>query len=70
MLKKYVKPRFIYWVLFLQEFYFEVIDQKRKENQVADHLSILEEETIQKLGDNIDIDDAFLMSEYWKHHKI
>lgn len=35
MMKKDVKPRFIIWVFFLQEFNFEVKDRKGCENQVA-----------------------------------
>ena len=44
MAKKDAKPRLIRWVLLLQEFDFEVLDRKRTENQVADHLSRLEDE--------------------------
>lgn len=36
---------------------FEVKDRKRKENQVADHISWHKDGTIQKLMDNIKIDD-------------
>ncbi|XP_060177803.1 uncharacterized protein LOC132607738 [Lycium barbarum] len=43
MTKKDAKPRLIRWVLLLQEFDFEVKDRKGCENQVADHLSRLEE---------------------------
>ena len=49
----------IHWVLLLQEFYFDVSDRKWKENQVADHLSLLEDEAMRKLGDKTDIDDTF-----------
>ena len=44
MAKKDAKPRLIRWVLLLQEFDFEVLDRKVTENQVADHLSCLEDE--------------------------
>ncbi|KAJ9547618.1 hypothetical protein OSB04_020161 [Centaurea solstitialis] len=40
--KKDSKPRLIRWILLLQEFDLEIIDRKGINNQVADHLSILE----------------------------
>nr|GEU53115.1 reverse transcriptase domain-containing protein [Tanacetum cinerariifolium] len=40
--KKDSKARLLHWVLLLQEFTFKVIDTKRAENLVADHLSRLE----------------------------
>nr|GFC42723.1 reverse transcriptase domain-containing protein [Tanacetum cinerariifolium] len=40
--KKYSKVRLLRWVLLLHEFTFKVIDTKRAENLVADHLSRLE----------------------------
>ncbi|KAK8975481.1 hypothetical protein V6N11_069911 [Hibiscus sabdariffa] len=40
--KKDTKPRLIRWIMLLQEFDVEIIDRKRTENQVADHLSCLE----------------------------
>ena len=59
MAKKDAKPRLIRWVLLLQEFDFEVRDRKGTENQVADHLSYLEDEVMRELGDKIDIDETF-----------
>ena len=58
MAKKDAKPRLIHWVLLLQVFDIEVLDIKGTENQVADHLSHLEDEAIIEIGDKTDIDDT------------
>ncbi|XP_075483712.1 uncharacterized protein LOC142523866 [Primulina tabacum] len=42
MAKKDAKPRLIHWILLLQEFDLEIIHRNGTENQVADHLSRLE----------------------------
>ncbi|KAK8663906.1 hypothetical protein V6N13_083711 [Hibiscus sabdariffa] len=44
--KKDAKPRLIRWILLLQEFDVEIIDRRGTENQVADHLSRLENKEI------------------------
>ncbi|XP_070008409.1 uncharacterized protein [Nicotiana sylvestris] len=57
MAKKDAKRRLIRWVPLLLEFDFEVKDRKGTENQVADHLSRLEEAGRPK--ENLEINDAF-----------
>ena len=55
MEKKDAKPRFIRWVLLLQEFDLHIIDRKGAENPAADNLSRLEN----VLDDPLPIDDSF-----------
>ncbi|XP_070039212.1 uncharacterized protein [Nicotiana tomentosiformis] len=57
MSKKDSKARLMRWVLLLQEFDLEIIDLKGSENQVADHLSCLEEEG--RPHDGLKINDSF-----------
>ena len=45
--KKESKPRLIWWILLLQEFYLEIKDEKGVENHVSDHLSRLKTKDIQ-----------------------
>ena len=59
MAKKDAKSRLIIWVLLLYEFDFDVKDRKGTKNQVADHLSWLEDEAMWELGEKTEIDDIF-----------
>ncbi|XP_062085868.1 uncharacterized protein LOC133791975 [Humulus lupulus] len=49
IVKKDAKPRLIRWVLLLQEFDLEIRDRKETENQVADHLSRIGDDTEENL---------------------
>ena len=51
MAKKDAKPRLIRWVLLLQKVDFEVMDIKGTENQVGDHFSRLEDDSMIVFGD-------------------
>lgn len=51
--------RLIRWVLLLQKFDFVIKDNMGKENLVSDHLSRLEDKALLKLGDMVEINDAF-----------
>ncbi|KAK8572803.1 hypothetical protein V6N13_048370 [Hibiscus sabdariffa] len=55
--KKDAKPRLIRWILLLQEFDVEIIDKKGIENQVADHLSKLENKEI--IATTLEIKETF-----------
>ncbi|XP_070044844.1 uncharacterized protein [Nicotiana tomentosiformis] len=57
MRKKYSKAWFMRWLLLLQEFDIDIQDRKRSENEVADHLSHLEEEG--RPHDGLEINDTF-----------
>ena len=63
--KKDTKPRLIRWVLLLQEFDMEIKDRKGTENQLADHLSRLEQnrENSELINEKFSDEQLFLMSQ-------
>lgn len=52
LVKKYVKPRLLFWILLLQEFELKIKDKKGIKNGVADHLLRL------RIEDRLPIDDS------------
>ncbi|KMQ72786.1 hypothetical protein BPMI_04921 [Candidatus Burkholderia pumila] len=52
------KPHLIHWILLLQEFDIDIRDKKGSENVAADHLSRLENPTLETL-DETTINDSF-----------
>nr|GEV15349.1 reverse transcriptase domain-containing protein [Tanacetum cinerariifolium] len=58
--KQDAKPRLLRWVLLLQEFNITILDKKRSENLMADHLSRLENPHKDVL-ENKDINENFLL---------
>ena len=65
MVKKDANTWLIKWVLLLQEFDFEVKDRKGTDNQVADHLSRLEDEAMHELGEKAEIMMHSQINMYW-----
>ena len=63
--KKDAKPRLIRWVLLLQEFDLEIKDRKGIENQVADHLSRLEQnrDNSEVINEKFSDEQLFLMTQ-------
>ena len=57
--KKDAKPRLLRWILMLQEFDWEVRNKKGSENLVADHLSRLDQEELNKSDDGVPINESF-----------
>jgi hypothetical protein len=68
LMKKDAKPHLIRWMLLLQEFDMEIIDKKRVDNSVADHLSRLQFEESAELPINEYMrDDTLLKSQQLTH---
>ena len=57
--KKDAKPRLIRWILMLQEFDWEIKNQKESENLIADHLSRLDQDGLKKHDDGVPINETF-----------
>ena len=57
--KKDAKPRLLRWILMLQEFDWEVRDKKGSGNLIADHLSRLDQEELNKSDDGMPINESF-----------
>lgn len=62
------KPHLIRWILLLQEFDFEIQDNKGSKNVVVDHLSHFEN-TEHERNDNKEIDDAFPEEHLYSVHE-
>ena len=57
--KKDAKPRLLRWILMLQEIDWKVRDKKGSENLIADHLSRLDQEELNKSDDSVPINESF-----------